>query len=133
MLDETISLSFSNDGIVAATAKTFKKRAHEDKVALYRESSVIDDPGLPDNRISLAIVPAKATANFYGTRRTTVNLRHERDIAIPGGTAKYPVVFKVEVSIPIGVTGAQIEYDLGEFRSFVAHDVFKRLIKTQET
>lgn len=133
MLDETIILSFSDDGVVPASAKTLKKRAHENLSALYRNSVTIDDPGLPEERFLLGINPAKATANFYGTRRTTVNYRHNRTVPVPGGTSVYPVVFKVEVSIPIGVSAAQIEYDLGAFRAFVAHDVFKRLVKTQET
>lgn len=133
MLDEIVILSSSDDGVVAATNKTFKKRAHENTSAVYRDSVTIDDPGLPEHRFQLGIVPAKATSSFYGTRRTTVNYRHNRTVAVPGGTAVYPVVFKVEVSNPIGVSAAQIEYDLGAFRAFVAHEVFKRLVKTQET
>lgn len=133
MLDENVSLSFSNDGIVAATEKVFKKRAHESESALYRESTVIADPALPEHRFSLGVTPAKATNNFYGTRRISVNYRHERTVAIPGGTAKFPVVYKIEVSVPVGVSGAEAEYDLGCFRAFVNHDVFKRLVKTLET
>lgn len=133
MLPEIVTLSFSDDGAVAASTKTYKKRAHENTSALYRDSVTIDDPGLPENRFQLGIVPARATASFYGTRRSTVNYRHNRTVAVPGGTAVYPVVFKVEVSIPIGVSATQIEYDLGAFRAFVAHEVFLRLVKTQET
>lgn len=133
MLDELVSLSFSDDGVAAATTKVYKKRAHEAESAIYREDTVINDPALPDNRFTLSTTQPKATNVFYGTRRISVNFRHERVIPIPGGTGKFPVVVKCEFSIPVGVSGADIEYDLGAFRAFIMHDIAKRLVKTMET
>lgn len=134
MLDETISLSFSDDGVVAATAKVFKKRAHEVDSAIYRYNDVIADPSKPDFRISLGVTDPKATNNFYGTRRATVNIRHDREVPIPGGgTGKFPVVFKIEASIPVGVPLANMEYDFGALRAFINSDICKRLTLTQET
>lgn len=134
MLDETISLSFSDDGVAAASAKTYKKRAHEDKTALYRENSTISDPGLPENRFLLGITEAKATKDYNGTRRASVKYRHMRTVALPlGGTGARPCCINVDISFPVGCTSADLEYDINAFAAFVNHSIFKRLAKTQET
>lgn len=133
MLDAQVSLSYSDDGVVAATAKTFDKRAHEKNTAVYRRSTVIADPSLPDHRITLTTTEAKASSTFYGTRRAVFNVRTEKDIAVPNGTSRYPVVLKVESSIPVGVSAADIEGIVACFRALVAHDIFKRAVKTLET
>lgn len=133
MLDELVSLSFSDDGVAAATTKLYKKRAHEAESAIYRENTVINDPSLPDNRFTLSTTQPKATNVFYGTRRISINYRHERVVPIPGGTGKFPVVAKCDFSIPVGVSGSDIEYDFGAFCAFLLHDVAKRLVKTMET
>lgn len=133
MLDSTITTSYSDDGVVAATNKLWTKRAHEVNAAIYRRDTVIADPGLPDHRITITTSEAKPTSSFYGVRRVTLNVRRMAEVAVPGGTAYYPVIFKVETSIPIGVSAANIEGDIGAFRSIVSHDIFKRLAKTLET
>lgn len=134
MLDETVTLTYSNDGVVAATDHVFKKRAHETDSAAYRNITVINDPSLPDHSFRLAITEPKATKDYYGTRRSSVNLRHEHLISVPtGGEAKLPVVAKIDLSIPVGVQGGSIEGFIGCFRSFVNHDIFKRLVKSLET
>lgn len=133
MLDETIVLSYSNDGVVAAVNHSFKKRAHETLTAQYRSETVILDPSLGDHSIKLNITEPKATKDFYGTRRTYANLRHDHSTTQPNGVQNYPIVFKIEVSAPVGVTAADLEGDIGFFRAFVAHDVFKRFVKSLET
>lgn len=133
MLDETVVLSYSDDGVVAASNKSFKKRAHETLSAQYRNEAVILDPSLGDHSIRLSITEPKATKDFYGTRRVSVNLRHERSTTQPNGTQNFPVVFKIEASMPVGVSASNIEGDIGFLRAFVAHDVFKRLVKSLET
>lgn len=133
MLDSTFSISFSTDGVAAATAQQFTKRAHEVSVAQYRKDSVIADPTLGEYKFTLGVAEAKATANFYGTRRFSVNMRHEYDIAVPGGTGKFPLVLKMEGSLPVGVTSNQTESDIQAFIAFLNHALFRRLAKTLET
>lgn len=133
MLDESITLSFSEDGVAAATDHVFKKKAHELNSALYRSEQVILDPGLPDQRIAIMTEEPKPNAAYYGTRRTRVNQRHNYEISTPTGTGMYPVVFKFESSIPVGISGSEIMYELGQFNALILHDIFTRLVRTQET
>lgn len=134
MLDENVTLSYSDDGIAAATAKVFRKRAHEVNRAEYRNVTVINDPSLPDHRFVISTTDPKTTKDFYGTRRVGVNLRRESSVPIPNGEeSRMPCVFKFEASIPVGVDGAEIEGDIAWIRAFINHDVFKRVVKTLET
>lgn len=133
MLDAQISLTYSDDGVAVATAKTFDKRAHESDVAIYRKTAVINDPSLPDHRITLTTTEAKATSTFYGTRRAIFNVRLEKSVPVPGGTELKPIVFKIESSIPVGVSTPDIEGVVACVRALVAHDIFKRAVKTLET
>lgn len=133
MLDSTIGMSYTTDGTSGPVTVAYTKRAHEVNSAMYRKDAVIADPGLPDHKIQLSTVEAKATGTFYGTRRATWNVRHEAVIPVPGGTAKFPIIFKGECSVPVGVTANEIESEVACFRAFVNHDIFKRLTKSLET
>lgn len=135
MLPETINLSFSEDGVAAATSKSFIKRAHEKNKAEYRNSTTVNDPALPAHSFTVSTTDPKATKDFYGTRRIAVNLRRERLIPVPtsAGEAKHVAVYKIEASIPVGIEATEIEGDIAWIRSLINDDVFKRSIKTLET
>lgn len=120
MLSEIITLSFSNDGTVAATDHVYKKRAHELDTAMYRTAASIADPTAPEDSISLSVTEAKATSSFYGTRRVNVTTREGKAVAVPGGsTAVYPLVSKLNFSFPVGATAADIKRQLRRISAFL--------------
>lgn len=135
MLPETVDLSFSEDGVAAATTKSFIKRAHEKNKAEYRNLTTVNDPALPSHSFTISTTDPKATKDFYGTRRIAVNLRRERLIPVPNGAteAKHVAVYKFEASIPVGIEATEIEGDIAWIRAYVNNDVFKRSVKTLET
>lgn len=133
MLDSQIILSYSNDGVAVATNHVYDKRAHERLKAEYRAATVVTDPALPDERISITVTEPKPSSTSYGTRRIYFNVRQEYDVETPNGTSRQAAVVKIEGSFPVGVTGAELEGIIGKVRAFVAHDVFKRAAKTLET
>lgn len=135
MLEENVTLTYSEDGVAAATAKVFQKRAHEVHRAEYRNTTVVVDPALPDHRFVITTTDPKPTKDFYGTRRIAMNLRRERTVPTPIGSTevKMPAVYKFEASIPVGIEAAEIEGDIAWIRALINHDVFKRSVKTLET
>lgn len=135
MLPETIDLSFSEDGVAAATTKSFIKRAHEINRAEYRNLTTVNDPALPAHGFMVRITDPKATKDFYGTRRVNISLRRERLIPVPSGSTevKHVAVYKIEASIPVGIEAAEIEGDVAWIRAYINSDVFKRSVKTLET
>lgn len=133
MLDSSITLSYSEDGVAPASDHVFNKRAHETLTAQYRHSAVIADNSLPKHRIDYTVKEPVQTAAFYGTRRSYINLRRELSVPLPTGVeAIKPVVIKVETSIPVGVSGAMVDSILEEFQALISHDITERNIKMQE-
>lgn len=133
MLDSQIILSFSNDGVAAATNHIYDKRAHERLKAEYRAATVVADPSLPDERFTVTVTEPKPSNVSYGTRRTYFNVRQEYDVETPGGVARQAAVVKIETSFPVGVTAAELEGIIGKVRALINHDIFKRAAKTLET
>lgn len=132
MLNETITLSFSDDGVATATNHVFKKKTHADSDALYRNETTILAPELPCDQIQLFIEEARATSTFYGTRRNRVTIRQESEKPTPTGEKLLPIVFKVESSIPIGYTAAEITGFNNKLLALLAHAEFAKFLKYQE-
>lgn len=133
MLDSIITLSYSNDGTAAATDHAFNKRAHERGSAEYRSAASIADALAPEDSILLSITEAKATSNFYGTRRSNVTTRRAYTLTNPLGTAVYPAVIKSNVSFPVGMTIAEQRREMNKHIAFLASEFGIRLITTLET
>lgn len=133
MLNDTITLSYSDDGTVAASDHVFNKRAHERSAAEYRSAASVANATLPEDSILLSVTEAKATANFYGTRRANVTTRRGYTLANPLGEALYPAVIKTNFSFPVGMSVAEQRREINKHISFIASEYGIRLITTLET
>lgn len=133
MMPEQISLNYSVDGVAPAANHTFDKRAHELNRAVYRKTTVVADPGLPDCVITLGTTDAKASKAFPGTRRATVNVRREYLVEGPLGSSTQVTVLKGESSFPVGTPSPIIDSSIALYRAFVNSDEFVRLVKSLET
>lgn len=133
MLNDTITLSYSEDGLAAASNHAFNKRAHERLAAEYRSAASVANATLPEDSILLAVTEAKATANFYGTRRANVTTRRGYTLANPTGEALYPAVIKTSFSFPVGMTIAEQRREINKHVAFIASEFGVRLITTLET
>lgn len=133
MLDSTVTLNFSLDGVGTAADVDFAKRAHEIDNAQYRETNYVADPSLPEHTISFSVTEPKPTPDFYGVRRSNINLRRGFSVPIPGGESEVKLaVIKLSTSIPVGLAGVQISALIDEFVALLSHDVSDRNIRTQE-
>lgn len=131
MLPETITLSFSDDGTVAASNHTYEKKTHDAAVALYNNQVVVLDPSLPPENMTLKIFEAKASSQFYGTRKYLAKFRKEKMCDTPTGEKLLPIIFEINISVPIGFTTADMAYSLGWVKSMLANSSFEDFYKYQ--
>lgn len=134
MLPETITLNYTDAADdVTAISTEYEKRTRETGFCEYRETSTIDQPELPYDRIVARVVEAKTSPSFYGTRRTYVTLRQDGVIPQPTGDRVCPSVFKFENSTPVGFTAVELKNQIRHLRAFINSTEFEDLVVRQET
>jgi len=124
MLNEIITLDFTEEDGVTATSSEYKKRSNDGGILLYKESSVILDDSLPRREFVLKAIEPKPVANHYGTYRNMLTMRRDFLLPTPQGESILPALFKVEASAPKGLTPAQKTQFIKEFISLMGHADF---------
>lgn len=121
MLSELITLSFSNDGVAAPVNHIYEKRTHDSEIAVYNNQSTIVDPSLPVESMTIRQFPAKASKDFYGTRKFSLKMRKEALGDTPNGEVLMPRILEVTGSSPVVFTVAELTYMLNWCRSMLAN------------
>jgi hypothetical protein len=102
MLDSLWTIPITEPDGVTPLNKIYEKETDDASVAKYFLSLTIDDPTLPPDFITLKKVNAKASADFYGTKRFFATVRTESIIPQPTGDRLTPMITYINGTRPLG-------------------------------
>lgn len=120
-----ITLTYSDDGVAAASDHVYVKDASRDGVGYFENELHIQNSVPGRNDIKLVLTRPKITGTYYGNYRHTATLGQTYDVETPVGVQLKDAVIKVEASVPVGVNSAEKGELLRRFRSFIACDAFE--------
>lgn len=117
-----------------ATSHLFTKRVNdvEDYVTYFDSANDLLNPAMPPVYIRVKQERPKATAQSFGTRRTTATLTHGYIIPTPKATDLGGITYKTHVSASFGVTETQLTASIARFRAFVNSDEFAAMVASQD-
>lgn len=138
MLENTITLSYVDEGASVASDHAFSRNGFPttpkgQSYGDYASDAWKEDPALTEEWFTLVPTAPKESSNFYGTRRGHMAIYRKVSVAAPLGTNTTAVAnIHLNSSIPVGMTGDQIEEFVRMALSLFSSDSALNHIKSSE-
>lgn len=133
MLDNTISPSWSIDGVAAPAARELTKTVEKDGSSIYVLSTYLDGTVTKSTKISNSVKLPKASGASNGVKRGYQTIADQADIVNACGvTVTQPVIFKIESSIPVGLSSAEYKGAKALLIAMINHATFDKVHINQE-
>lgn len=133
MLDNTISPSWSIDGVAAAAARELTKNEQNAGSSKYVLTTYLDGTVSKGTRLTVAVKKPRATASSNGVKRGFITVGDDADITNPQGlTVGVQTLFKLESSIPVGLSSAEYKGLKALLIAIINHAIFDKIMVNQE-
>lgn len=133
MLDNTITPSWSIDGVAAPTARELTKVNQSNGASSYVLTTYLEGTVSKMTKVAVSVKTPKASGSSNGVKRGYTTVADQADIVNACGvTVTAPVIFKIESSVPVGLPLSEYKGAKALLIAMIQHATFDKVHVNQE-